>query len=201
MYNTLALTIWPYEADKKLLRNVMLAVVGTLLLTLSAKVSIPFYPVPMTMQTLVVLALGMACGWKLGAATIVLYLAEGAVGLPVFSGTPDKGIGLVYMVGGTGGYLLGFILAAALTGYLAEHGWDRNIVTTALAMLLGNLLIYVPGLLWLGSLYGWDKPILDWGLTPFLFGDLVKLVIAAVAMPMCWRVVRKRAKTPTPTSD
>lgn len=201
MHNTLALTIWPYETDKKLLRNTILAVAGTLLLTLSAKVSIPFYPVPMTMQTLVVLALGMAYGWKLGAATMLLYLAEGAVGLPVFSGTPDKGIGLVYMMGGTGGYLVGFILAASLTGYLAEHGWDRNIVTTALAMLLGNLLIYIPGLLWLGSLYGWDKPILAWGLTPFLFGDLVKLVLAAVAMPLCWRIVRKRAKAPDKTSS
>lgn len=199
MHNTLALTIWPYETDNKLLRNTILAVAGTLLLTLSAKVSIPFFPVPMTMQTLVVLALGMAYGWKLGAATMLLYLAEGAVGLPVFSGTPDKGIGLVYMMGGTGGYLVGFILAASLTGYLAEHGWDRNIVTTALAMLLGNLLIYIPGLLWLGSLYGWDKPILAWGLTPFLFGDLVKVVLAAVAMPLCWRVVRKRAKAPEKT--
>ncbi|CAD7846226.1 MAG: Substrate-specific component BioY of biotin ECF transporter [Olavius algarvensis Gamma 3 endosymbiont] len=201
MHNTLALTIWPYETDNKLLRNTILAVAGTLLLTLSAKVSIPFFPVPMTMQTLVVLALGMAYGWKLGAATMLLYLAEGAVGLPVFSGTPDKGIGLVYMMGGTGGYLVGFILAASLTGYLAEHGWDRNIVTTALAMLLGNLLIYIPGLLWLGSLYGWDKPILAWGLTPFLFGDLVKVVLAAVAMPLCWRVVRKRAKAPEKTSS
>lgn len=201
MHNTLALTIWPYETDNKLLRNTILAVAGTLLLTLSAKVSIPFFPVPMTMQTLVVLALGMAYGWKLGAATMLLYLAEGAVGLPVFSGTPDKGIGLVYMMGGTGGYLVGFILAASLTGYLAEHGWDRNIVTTALAMLLGNLLIYIPGLLWLGSLYGWDKPILAWGLTPFLFGDLVKVALAAVAMPLCWRVVRKRAKAPEKTSS
>lgn len=201
MHNTLALTIWPYETDNKLLRNTILAVAGTLLLTLSAKVSIPFFPVPMTMQTLVVLALGMAYGWKLGAATMLLYLAEGAVGLPVFSGTPDKGISLVYMMGGTGGYLVGFILAASLTGYLAEHGWDRNIVTTALAMLLGNLLIYIPGLLWLGSLYGWDKPILAWGLTPFLFGDLVKVVLAAVAMPLCWRVVRKRAKAPEKTSS
>jgi len=201
MHSTLALTIWPYETDNKLLRNTILAVAGTLLLTLSAKVSIPFFPVPMTMQTLVVLALGMAYGWKLGAATMLLYLAEGAVGLPVFSGTPDKGIGLVYMMGGTGGYLVGFILAASLTGYLAEHGWDRNIVTTALAMLLGNLLIYIPGLLWLGSLYGWDKPILAWGLTPFLFGDLVKVVLAAVAMPLCWRVVRKRAKAPEKTSS
>jgi len=169
-----------------------LAVVGTLLLTIAAKIQVPFYPVPMTMQTFVVLTLGMAYGWRLGGATLLLYLAEGAVGLPVFAGTPEKGIGIVYMLGGTGGYLVGFVLAAAVCGWLAERGWDRNVATTALAMLAGNVLIYVPGLLWLGILYGWDKPILEWGLTPFILGDLTKLALASAVLPFAWKLLRKR---------
>ena len=191
MYNTLALTVWPGESNRQLTRNLVLAVAGSLLLAISAKISIPFYPVPMTMQTLVVLALGMAYGWKLAGATMVLYLVEGAMGFPVFSGTPEKGIGLAYMLGGTGGYLVGFVFAAMACGYLAERGWDRNVVKTGLAMLIGNIVIYIPGLVWLGSLYGWDKPILEWGFTPFVLGDVAKLVIAAGLLPLCWRLVGK----------
>lgn len=192
---TLAETIWPVALDGSALRRgiraLVLALIGSALLTVSAKVQVPFYPVPMTMQTLVVLTLGMAFGWRLGAATVLLYLAEGAMGLPVFSGTPEKGIGLAYMLGSTGGYLAGFVLAAALCGWLAERGWDRSIVTTALVMLLGNIVIYVPGLLWLGGLFGWDKPILAWGLTPFVLGDVAKLALAALALPLVWRLVSK----------
>jgi len=197
MHNTQALTIWPGESDKQLARNMVLAVAGSVLLAISSKISIPFYPVPMTMQTLVVLVLGMAFGWKLGGATMVLYLAEGAVGLPVFSGTPEKGVGLAYMMAGTGGYLVGFVFAAMMCGYLAERGWDRNAFTTALAMLFGNIVIYIPGLFWLGSLYGWDKPILEWGLTPFVFGDFAKLVIAAGLLPLCWRLAGKFSNSNT----
>jgi biotin transport system substrate-specific component len=189
---TLATVLWPEAASGKALRAVLLAVAGSVLLTLAAKVQIPFYPVPLTMQTFVVLALGMAYGWRLGGATVLLYLAEGAMGLPVFAGTPDKGIGLAYMAGPTGGYLAGFVLAAAACGWLAERGWDRRMVTTALAMVIGNVIIYVPGLLWLGSLLGWDKPILAWGLTPFLLGDLFKLALAAAVLPLAWRLVRRR---------
>ena len=187
MNDTLTLAIWPQDRTNRILRNVILAVTGSIALTISAKISIPFYPVPMTMQTLVVLLIGMAYGWKLGGATILLYLAEGALGLPVFSGTPEKGIGIAYMMGGTGGYLLGFVIAASIVGYLASLGWDRNPLKTILAMLTGNIVIYVMGLLWLGALFGWDKPILDWGLKPFLFGDLVKIAIAAALLPACWR--------------
>ena len=189
---TLVSVIWPSRAANNILRNVILALAGTALLTLSAKIQVPFYPVPMTMQTFMVLALGMAYGWRLGGATLLLYLAEGAMGLPVFAGTPEKGIGLAYMLGGTGGYLIGFVLAAALCGWLAERGWDRRFMTTALALLIGNIAIYVPGLLWLGGLFGWDKPILEWGLTPFLLGDLTKLLLAAVALPTVWRVLKRR---------
>ena len=185
--NTLATAILPL--DNALLRNLILAVAGSLLLWVSAKISIPFWPVPLTMQTLVVLMIGMAFGARLGVATVALYLLEGAAGLPVFSGTPEKGIGLAYMMSTTGGYLFGFVVAAGAVGFLAERGWDRNLSTTALAMLIGTVLIYIPGVLWLGMVLGWDKPILSWGLTPFLAGDALKLVIAAVLMPSLWRLL------------
>mgnify|MGYP003318566892 FL=1 len=185
--NTLAKTLLPI--DNAIVRNLILAIVGSLALWVSAKISIPFWPVPLTMQTLVVLVIGMAFGARLGAATVLLYLAEGAVGLPVFSGTPEKGLGLAYMMSTTGGYLVGFVLAAGAVGFLAERGWDRSPLKTALAMVLGNVLIYVTGLLWLGTIVGWDKPVLSWGLTPFLAGDAVKIAAAAVLMPLVWRLV------------
>jgi biotin transport system substrate-specific component len=198
-HRTLAGALWP-EADggwmaHGLWRNAILALVGSLLLTLSAKVQIPFYPVPMTLQTLVVLLIGIAYGWRLGGATVLFYLAQGAAGLPVFAGTPEKGIGLAYMVGPTAGYLMGFVLAAVVVGRLAEAGWDRRISTTIPLMIIGNLLLYVPGLLWLGWLFGWDKPILEWGLTPFLLGDALKLALAAASLPFLWRVLKRRSET------
>jgi biotin transport system substrate-specific component len=191
VYPTIASVLWPANGQVKAVRLAVLAVLGTLLLTLSAKLHVPFYPVPMTFQTLVVLGLGMAYGWRLGAATVALYLLQGALGLPVFSGTPEKGIGLAYLLGPTGGYLFGFFVAAGVCGWLAERGWDRSVITTALAMLIGNVIIYVPGLLWLGSLFGWDKPILEWGLTPFILGDAMKLALAAVLMPLAWKLLRR----------
>ena len=187
-FPTLATALWGRNA---VVRNLALVVVGTALLAISAKIKIPFYPVPMTMQTLVVLGLGMVYGWKLGFSTVGVYLAAGALGMPVFAGTPEKGIGLAYMMGPTGGYLLGFLVAALVVGYLAEKGWDRRVATTFLAMLIGNIAIYVPGLLWLGSVVGWDKPVLAWGMTPFLVGDLVKIVIAMIVLPGAWKLVNK----------
>ena len=160
-------------------------------MTLSAKIKVPFYPVPMTFQTLVLLALGMAYGWRLAASTLALYLVAGALGAPVFAGTPEKGIGLTYMMGPTGGYLLGFIMAATLCGWLAERGWDRRVSSTIAALLLGNAVIYLPGLLWLGTLLGWDKPVLEWGLYPFILGDLLKLGLAAAALPFTWKLLRR----------
>jgi len=190
-YTPLIGRLFPGERNR-LARQTIFAVLGTALLTVSAKLSIPFWPVPMTMQTFVVLVLGMAYGWRLGAATILLYLAEGAVGLPVFAGTPARGIGIAYMLGGTGGYLLGYLMAAAACGWLAQRGFGRTVWSTALAMLAGNVLIYVPGLLWLGALFGWDKPILAWGLTPFLLGDLVKLALAVAVLPLAWSATKDR---------
>jgi len=188
---TLAATVWPEDKSNALLRNAALAIVGTMALWLSAKIQIPYYPVPLNMGTLVVLLIGAAYGWRLGLVTVTLYLAEGAAGLPVFAGTPEKGIGLAYMLGGTGGYLVGFLFAVGAVGWLAERGFDRNIFSTAAAMLIGNVLIYAPGLLWLGILFGWDKPILQWGLYPFILGDLTKLSLAAAILPGTWYVVNK----------
>lgn len=168
--------------------RVAIAVAGSALLAISAKVQVPFYPVPFTMQTLVVLMLGMTLGSRLAFATLALYLAEGLAGLPVFAGTPEKGIGLAYMTGPTGGYLLGYLIAAALTGWLAERGFDRSLPKAALALAIGNLAIYVPGLLWLGAIIGWDKPVLQYGLIPFLAGDVLKFALGASLLPLLRRV-------------
>ena len=183
-FPTLADTLWE---NPGWIRQLILAIAGVGLLTLSAKLKIPFYPVPMTMQTFIVLGLGMIYGWRLGASTVILYMVMGAFGLPVFAGTPEKGLGLAYMMGPTGGYLIGFVLAAAATGYLSEKGWDRKFVSTFLGMLVGNIIIYIPGLIWLGQVVGWDKPILAWGITPFLLGDLAKIILAMIILPMAWK--------------
>lgn len=190
-YPTLAEQV--FSRNRSFARNAMLAIGGSLLLWASAKLQVPFYPVPMTMQTFVVLMIGTAYGWRLGAATVALYLAQGALGLPVFAGTPEKGIGLAYMVGPTGGYLVGYVVAAAACGWLASLGWGRKVSTTIFSMLVGNALIYAFGLAWLGAVVGWDKPVLAWGLAPFLLGDLLKLVLAAAILPMAWKAAQRRA--------
>lgn len=186
--HTLADTLFPARAESnKWMRNVLLAVGGTVLLTIAAKMNIPFYPVPLTMTTFVVLTIGMAFGWRLGGATVALYLAEGAIGLPVFAGTPEKGIGLAYMAGPTGGYLLGYLVAAVVVGWLAEKGWDRNVFTTLAAMIIGTAIIFAPGIYWLGMLFGWEKPILAWGLWPFMAGAGFKIALAAAVLPLAWK--------------
>lgn len=184
---TLIAAAWP-EGGLRYLRLAVLALAGSALLAISSKIQVPMWPVPMTMQTFAVLAIGMAYGWRLGGATILLYWAEGAVGIPVFA----KGGGIAYFFEATSmGYIYGYLPAAMLTGWLAERGWDRSFPTTALAMLFGNILIYVPGLLWLGMIVGWDKPVLAWGLTPFMVGDLVKLALAAALLPLAWKAVQR----------
>jgi len=193
---TLAAALWPRSGKLSetsgLARSALLAVAGSLLLWACAKIQVPFYPVPVSMGTFAVLAIGMAYGPRLGAVTVLLYLAEGAAGLPVFANTPERGIGLAYMMGPTGGYLVGYVLAAAAVGGLAERGWDRNVFTAAAAMLVGNALIYIPGLFWLGLLFGWDKPILAWGLTPFVLGDLLKLALVAAGLPLAWKLLARK---------
>lgn len=187
-YPVLAETVLGQRAG--LMRRLALVAAGSLLLWASAKLQVPFYPVPITLQTLVVLGLGMAVGRRLAAATLALYLFEGLIGLPVFAGTPEKGIGLAYMMGPTGGYLLGYLAAAALVGWLATRGWGRNALTTIGAMLIGNAVIYALGIVWLGTLMGWDKPVLEWGLYPFVLGDLFKIGLAAALLPGAWRLTR-----------
>ena len=161
--------------QSKLIKYVFLALIGSVLLAVSSKIKIPFYPVPMTMQTLVVLIIGVGFGWKLGVATISLYLFEGIIGLPVFSGTPEKGIGLIYFTGPTMGYLLGFLAAVYVSG---KFIYDNNLLKNFLKLLLATSLIYISGLAWLGILIGWDKPVFQLGAQPFLLAELFKILIA-----------------------
>lgn len=170
--------------------KLLLVVAGSAALTLSAKTSVPLFPVPMTLQTLVVLLLGAAYGPQLAAATVLVYLAQGAAGLPVLAGTPERGIGLAYMAGPTGGFLAGFVIAAALTGALARLGWTASIGRAAVTMTAGTVALYVPGLLWLGSFTDWDN-VLELGLLPFVYGDMLKLAVAAIAAPAAWHILHR----------
>jgi biotin transport system substrate-specific component len=187
---TFIAAMWP-ERTTAGVRIAALTLLGSLALAASAKLQVPFYPVPMTMQSLVVLLLGMAFGWRLGTATVLLYLAEGLAGLPVFAGTPEKGIGLAYMMGPTGGYLVGFVFAAALLGWLAERGWDRSLWRTALALSLGHALLFAPGIAWLAVFVGWPKAV-ALGLTPFLWGSVVKTALGVALVPAAWAVFGRR---------
>ena len=166
--------------------QLLLVVTGTALIWLSAKIQVPFWPVPMTLQVLAVLGLAAAMGWRLGTSTVALYLAEGAAGLPVFAGTPEKGLGLSYMMGPTGGYLLGFLLAALFVGYWAERGLTKRPLALFFIMLAGLALIYAPGLLWLAQFTGLEKSI-TLGFTPFILSDLLKIAIATLAFPAIWK--------------
>ena len=174
------------------LRNAALALGGTVLLWLSAKIQLPLYPVPVTMQTLVVLVLGVAYGWRLGVATMALYLVEGAIGLPVFAGSWSEGGGLYILYGPTAGYLFGFVVAAGVCGRLAERGWDRSLWTAAAAMVIGNLIIYAMGLAWLAFQIGAADAV-KYGLLPFLLGDALKIVLGACGLPAAWRVLGRRS--------
>ena len=186
---TLAAVLWPDRAGS-VTRHVMLALAGSALLWISAKIQVPFWPVPMTMQSLVVLVIGAAFGWRLGLAAVMLYLIEGAAGLPVFAGTPEKGIGLAYMAGPTAGYLAGFLLGVAAIGVLAERGWDRTIGSMFVAMSIGHALILLAGWAWLATLIGPSKAWVA-GVEPFYAATLVKTGLAALALPAAWRVMRR----------
>ena len=163
----------------KLIKYLFIALLGSILLAISSKIKIPFYPVPMTMQTFVVLFIGIVFGWKLGLATISLYLFEGILGLPVFSGTPEKGMGIVYFTGPTMGYLVGFIIAVYFAG---KFNYDDNLFKTFFKLTFAISFIYLFGLLWLGNLIGWDKPIFKLGAQPFLLAELFKILIATLAI-------------------
>ena len=179
----------PQEGTQLLLKKAVLVMAGIAFLAIAAKIKVPMFPVPMTMGTFAVLTMGAAYGARLGLVTILGYMLIGALGFDIFAGSSAENFGLTYMMGGTGGYLVGYVLAVLALGTLARAGWDRSAPKMAGAMLLGNVLIYVPGLIWLGMLYGWDKPILQWGLTPFLLGDVLKLVMAGIILPLAWKMV------------
>ncbi len=177
------------EGRLRLAKQAVLVLVGIAALAIFAKIKVPMYPVPITMGTFALLTIGAAYGPRLGMATIIGYMLVGTLGFDVFAGSSAEASGLTYMMGGTGGYLVGYILATLALGMAARAGWDRSVGKMALAMLIGNALIYIPGLIWLGQLYGWDQPILAWGLTPFLIGDALKLALAAVLVPGLWKLI------------
>ena len=159
---------------QKTLKVFLMVFVGTIALTISAKLKIPFYPVPMTMQTFVVLFLGLAFGYKISLAIVGVYLLEGIIGMPVFSNSPEKGVGLIYFTGPTMGYLLGFLSATFFAGYL---DLKKNIFIIFSKLIFAVSTIYLFGILWLGTLIGWDKPILQLGVTPFLLAELFKICL------------------------
>jgi biotin transport system substrate-specific component len=187
---TLAATLLP-SSRSSLMQSALLAVIGSLALWASAKIQVPFWPVPITMQTFVVLCLGAGLGRTLGTATVLLYLAEGAVGLPVFAGTPEKGIGLAYMAGPTGGYLIGFVVAAYMTGWMAERGFDRSVPKLAVAMTIGHVLILGLGMAWLAQFVGFDKA---WalGVVPFYAATVFKTALGALCLPAVWALLSRR---------
>ena len=165
------------SGNTKILKYLLIIFLGSILLTISSKIKIPFYPVPMTMQTFVVLFLGMSFGYKIGLATVSLYLLEGIIGLPVFSNSPEKGVGIIYFTGPTMGYLIGFLFATFLAGYF---NFKVNIFYTFLKLIISVSVIYILGVFWLGNLIGWDKPIIQLGVTPFLLAELFKVSILAI---------------------
>ena len=159
-------------STQKILKTFILIFFGTVALTVSAKLKIPFYPVPMTMQTFMVLFLGLAFGYKIGLATVSVYLLEGIIGIPVFSNSPEKGVGLIYFTGPTMGYLIGFLSAVFFAGYF---NFKNNIFITFFKLVFAVSTIYLFGIFWLGNLIGWDKPIIQLGVTPFLLAELFKI--------------------------
>jgi len=182
---TLVSTLWPARPSARLAREAALVVVGSLALAVSAKIQVPFYPVPMTLQTLAVLVLAAAYGARLGAAAVALYLVEGLLGAPVFAGAIA---GPAYMMGPTGGYLAGFLAAAALTGFLAERGWDRSWPRLLAAMAIGHAVIFAFGYAWLARLIGPDKAF-ALGVAPFALATLVKTLLAVALVGGAWGAV------------
>jgi len=165
---------------EKIIKLTLISIIGTILITISAKIKIPFYPVPMTMQTFVILFIGITLGYKIGIATVTLYLLEGIFGLPVFANSPEKGIGVTYFIGPTMGYLLGFLVAVFFAG---KFKYDKGLVNTFLKLSFSVSFIYIFGLIWLGTLIGWDKPIFKLGAQPFLLAELFKILLLLLLTP------------------
>jgi len=186
---TLSTAVW---GSNSALRHGALFVAGIAILALSAKIAVPMWPVPVTMGTFAVLALGAAYGPRLGLATILGYMLIGALGFDVFAGTGGEVNGIAYMMGGTGGYLFGFVLATVLLGYGATRGWDRSVLKMVGLLLVANVLIYVPGLAWLTVLYDMSAvSAINAGMLPYLIGDAVKLALVALLLPSAWKLLKK----------
>ena len=169
----------------KLIKILLAIILGSIALTVSAKIKIPFYPVPMTMQTFVVLFLGISLGYKIGLATVGLYLLEGILGLPVFSNSPEKGVGFLYFTGPTMGYLIGFLTACYLASMIKS---EDSLLVVLGKLLLATSTIYILGLLWLGTLIGWDKPIFALGAKPFLSAEIFKIAILVLLVKQILKV-------------
>jgi biotin transport system substrate-specific component len=166
---------------EKIFKNLLIALIGTAVLTLSAKIKIPFYPVPMTMQTFVVLLIGITLGSRLGFLTVSLYLMEGIVGLPVFASSPEKGIGIIYFIGPTMGYLIGFLVAVYFAG---SFKYNKGVLNNFLKIIFSVSCIYILGMVWLGNIVGWDKPIFELGAKPFLLAELFKVLLLLFIIPV-----------------
>jgi len=169
-----------YAYLKKIFFLFFIAILSTIVLTISAKIKVPFYPVPMTMQTFVVAAIGIVFGYKLGLTIILIYIIEGLLGFPVFAGTPEKGIGYSYIIGPTFGYLLGFFACVYLSG---KFEFKKNFFYNFTLLVISVSFIYCLGAIWLGYVIGWDKPIFDLGVKPFLLAELFKILLLVVILP------------------
>ena len=165
---------------ERIIKLALLAIIGSILITISAKIKIPFYPVPMTMQTFVILLIGITYGYKIGLATVTLYLLEGIFGLPVFANSPEKGIGVAYSIGPTMGYLVGFLVAVYFAGLFK---YDKGLINTFLKLIFSVSFIYILGIIWLGTLIGWDKPVFKFGAEPFLLAELFKILLLLFLTP------------------
>ncbi|MER8772060.1 biotin transporter BioY [Mesorhizobium sp. M0815] len=180
----------PEKGAARLAGQLLLAIAGTLLLILSAKTKVVLGPVDISMQTLAVLLIAAAFGMRLGVATLLLYMAEGALGVPVFQSTPEKGIGIAYMLGSTGGYLAGFVVMAAIVGWAADRGWDRHPIKLFNAMLVAEIVMMAMGFAWLALLIGPEKSW-QFGVLPFIVGDLIKVALAASLVPAVWSLLKR----------
>ena len=167
-------------------KNIVLVLFGTLLLAVSSKIQVPFWPVPMTMQTFIVFIIGMSYGWKLALSTLIAYLLEGALGLPVFA----KGGGLLYLIGPTAGYLYGMAIAAGVIGFLAERGYNDSYIKSLISLIIGTIIIFVLGVGYLGSVIGYDKALVG-GLYPFMPSEFFKIGLAVVLIPSITRYINK----------
>ncbi len=185
--------VWQAEGTQLWIKRAVLVVLGVMALAIAAKVKFPIppSPVPVTLGSFAVLTIGAAYGPRLGLTTILGYMLIGALGFDVFASSSAETNGLTYMMGGTGGYLVGYVLAVMALGFAARSGFDRSVLGMAAAMFVGTALIYIPGVAYLGVLYGWDKPLLEWGFTPFVIGDLMKLALAALVLPAAWKLIGK----------